>query len=182
MNDKTFNELLTVHRNRLFSAAVYVLRNEQDAEDVVQEAFLRLWRFTGQIDAQRVPAWLSRVVHNLCIDQTRRRKSLQRHLGRPDETALERLRAPDVEAARWRPGGDLDPEQENLLEAMGTLSAETRSIMIMHYFQGLKLTEIAEMLDVSPSAVKVRVHRARRALRLVLDKPERDCAAKQETG
>lgn len=73
MNDQTYNSILVSNRDRLFSTAVYVLRDAEDAEDVVQEAFLRLWRFTGRIDPAKVPAWLTRVVHNLCIDQTRRR-------------------------------------------------------------------------------------------------------------
>lgn len=177
MDRKTLQQHLVENRDRLYSAAHYVLRNEQDAEDVIQEAFLRLWRFPGRIEPDKVPAWLRRVVHNLCIDQTRRRKSRARHLGRPDEHALERLQA--------EPAGEpveLAVPQQELLEALGTLSPETRSILVMHYFQGLKLTEIAEMLEMNPSSVKVRVHRARRALRLVLEPYRESFATRQETG
>ena len=177
MDKQTLQQHLLEHRDRLYSAALYVLRNEQDAEDVIQEAFLRLWRFPGRIEPDKVPAWLRRVVHNLCIDQTRRRKSLARHLGRPDESALESLRAePEI------PLREPDPQQQELLEALATLTPETRSILVMHYFQGLKLTEIAQMLEMNPSSVKVRVHRARRALRLVLEPRRETFATRQETG
>ena len=177
MDNRTLQQHLAEQRNRLYSAALYVLRNEQDAEDVIQEAFLRLWKFPGRIEPAKVPAWLHRVVHNLCIDQTRRRKSQRKHLGRPDEFAMETLRA----EPETRPE-ELTAEQDELLEAMGTLTPETRSILVMHYFQGLKLTEIAELLEMNPSSVKVRIHRARRALRLVLEPRAESFAARQQTG
>lgn len=177
MDRPTLQQHLVEHRDRLYSAALYVLRNEQDAEDVIQEAFLRLWRFPGRIEPDKVPAWLRRVVHNLCIDQTRRRKSQVRHLGHPDEAALELLQTEPAAEPE-----ELAVPQQELLDALSTLTPETRSILVLHYFQGLKLTEIAEMLEMNPSSVKVRVHRARRVLRLVLEPHRQDFAARQETG
>ena len=182
MDNKAYNDILVTQRDRLFSAALYMLRDAEDAEDVIQEAFLRLWRFTGRVDPAKVPAWLSRVVHNLCIDQARRRQTLRRHLGRQDVAALEYLSDQCDGEAGPVSAGQPSPEQEELLEAMATLPEETRSIMIMHYFQGLKLTEIAEMLGLNPNSLKVRIHRARRSLRLVLTRPEIAISARQETG
>jgi RNA polymerase sigma-70 factor, ECF subfamily len=182
MNDQTYNSILASNRDRLFSTAVYVLRDADDAEDIVQEAFLRLWRFTGRIDPVKIPAWLTRVVHNLCIDQTRRQKTLRRHLGRPDELALDTLASTDNPDAEHEHGEGPTPEQQALLEAMTTLPTETRSIMIMHYYQGLKLAEIAEILDMNINSLKVRIHRARRSLRLVLTKRSDELSARQETG
>lgn len=176
MDSKAYTEILDAHRDRLYSTALYVLRDPEDAEDAVQEAFLRLWRSGASVDPDRMAAWLNRVVHNLCVDQTRRRGSQRRHLGFPDEQALDRL--PDPRSA---PGGPT-PEQAALLEAMATLSEETRSIMILHYFQGMKLTEIADALDMNVNSLKVRVHRARRALKLILAPAAASCAARQETG
>ena len=54
------------------------------------------------------------------------------------------------------------------MAALGTLPAETRSIMLMHYYEGLKLREIADLLDKNVSSLKVRIHRARKSLRAVL--------------
>jgi len=75
-----------------------------------------------------------------------------------------------------QPGSLGDPEhnlhlsqrQQALLDALETLTPETRSVMIMHYFQDMKLQEIGEALDKSVSALKVQVHRARKSLRLAL--------------
>ncbi len=177
MDPQYLQHHLTEQRDRLYSAALYVLRNEQDAEDVIQEAFLRLWKFPGRIESGKIPAWLRRVVHNLCIDQTRRRKTQAKHLGRPDPYALECLAA----GPERRPD-ELSAEQDELLAAMEALAPETRSILVMHYFQGMKLVEIAEVLDLNPSTVKVRIHRARRSLRRELEPQPEAFAARQETG
>ncbi len=182
MDAGTYTQLLDEHRDRVFSRALYVLRDREDAEDVVQEAFLRLWRQGDEVDPDRVAGWLARVIHNLCIDQTRRRKVVRTHFGRPDPDAAAELH---VEG----PLGDpewalrLDQRQQLILDAMATLSAETRSVMMMHYFQGMKLQEIAEALGKTVSALKVQVHRARRSLRAVLEADAAlDPAARRQTG
>ena len=182
MDAATYTRLLREHRDRVHARALYVLRDADDAEDVTQEAFLRLWRQGGEVDPERVAGWLARVTHNLCIDQTRRRKVVRSRFGRPDPEAAERL----VEGG---PQGDpewavrLDERQRRLLDAMATLPAETRSVMMMHYWQGMKLQEIADALGKTVSALKVQVHRARRSLRTVLE-ADADLApaARRETG
>jgi RNA polymerase sigma-70 factor (ECF subfamily) len=66
---------------------------------------------------------------------------------------------------------------------MSTLQEETRSVMLMHYFQGLRLQDIAQALGKNTSTVKVQIHRARKALRLVLEGGlDTPLASKQETG
>ncbi|MBK8165827.1 MAG: RNA polymerase sigma factor [bacterium] len=172
MRHAVFNELLATHRDRVYSRALYSLRDARDAEDVTQEAFLRLWRQGGEVPADRVGPWLAHVTRNLCIDQGRRRAAARRHLGVADPDALDSL--PDHAAGAEEPLRhlDLDDRQRQLLEALQTLTAETRDVMLMHYYEGRKLADIAASLGKSLSAVKVQVHRARHALRLVLEDAE----------
>lgn len=169
MNQETFTELLVAHRDRLYSHALYSLRNAHDAEDVTQEAFLKLWRNYQDIDPARAGSWLTRVVHNLCIDQARRHRSRQNNLGHPDVEAVAQLATVDNSPANPEHGLQLNERQQALLNAMATLTPETRSVLIMHYFQDMKLQEIGDVLDKSVSALKVQIHRARKSLRLVLD-------------
>jgi RNA polymerase sigma-70 factor (ECF subfamily) len=166
MDARTYTELLSTHRDRVFSRALYVLRDREDAEDVTQEAFLRLWRTGDEVPADRAGFWLQRVAHNLCIDVTRRRKVVRSHFGQPDPDAAELLSAGTVDPD-WHLL--LDERQQQLIGAMAVLPAETRSVMMMHYFQGMKLREIAEALDKTVAALKVQIHRARRSLRPVLE-------------
>jgi len=182
MDHLLFTQLLESNRDRVFNHALYCLRDAEDAQDVTQEAFIKLWRNQGNIGSGKARSWLMRVTHNLCIDFIRRRQSQRRNFGFPDPEALDRLPAQGGE-----PGPEeslhLDQQQKALLEAMDTLPAETRSVMVMHYFQEMKLHEIAEVLGKTVSALKVQIHRARKSLRLVLSAPcETGLDVKRETG
>lgn len=168
MQHHEFTELLASHRDLVYSQALYCLRDRRDAEDVTQEAFLRLWRQDVDLPRDRVAPWLSHVTRNLCIDQCRRRSAARRHLGIADADAVDHLVA--VAGANGDPLADLDLDdrQRQLLDALQILSPETRSVVLMHYFEDRKLTDIAAALGKTVSAVKVQVHRARLSLRLVL--------------
>jgi RNA polymerase sigma-70 factor (ECF subfamily) len=182
MDAALYTSLLAEHRDRVFSRALYVLRDHEDAEDVTQEAFLRLWRQGDAVAPGKHAGWLLRVVHNLCIDQTRRRKVVRSRFGRPDPDLAEQLPATGRTAdPAW--SLDLDDRQQVLLDALATLPVETRSVMMMHYFEGLRLQDIAAALDKTESAVKVQVHRARKSLRAVLEQAsEGGPAARRQTG
>jgi RNA polymerase sigma-70 factor (ECF subfamily) len=168
MKRQLYQELLVGHRDRIYSQALYSLRNTHDAEDVTQEAFLKLWDHYGDIDPAKVEGWLLRVTHNLCIDQARRRKALANNFGHPDPDAVDSLVAPQGALVDPDAGLLLDERQQALLDALATLTTETRSVMLMHYFQEMKLQDIGDELGKSVSALKVQIHRARRSLRLVL--------------
>jgi len=183
MNASIYTDLLLEHSDRLYGRALYILRDADEAADVTQEVFLRLWRARAEVDADKVPAWLSRVTHNLCIDAIRRRKVVSAHLGTADVEITERLAAPASVHNDPELGLQLENRQRRLLDAMAELPPETRSVMMMHYFEGMKLREIAEALGKTVSALKVQIHRARRTLRTVLEADEAwSPAARREMG
>ena len=145
--------------------------------------FLRLWKHGRDFEIEKAEAWLIRVAHNLCVDHTRRRRTVRRNLGRQDELALEHLSEPDNAWNHPERRVQRSEAQQEILNAMGTLQNETRSIVMMHYFQGLRLQDIAQALGKKTSTVKVQVHRARKALRLVLEAgADTPLATKRETG
>ncbi len=175
--------MLEEHRDRVYGHALYCLRDPDDAADLTQEAFLRLWRRGPEIDEPRLAAWLMRVVRNLCIDHVRRRRTVVVHFGRPDPDALDQL--PDGDGPDTGPSHGVAQQESRreMMAALATLPPETRSIMLMHYWQGMKLHEIATALDLNLNSVKVRVHRARKALRAVLDEQAAETAtAKRMNG
>jgi RNA polymerase sigma-70 factor (ECF subfamily) len=164
MTRATFHELLATRRNRVYSYALYVLQNREDAEDVVQEAFVRTWRRCESDEWPAICAFLYRTAHNLCIDRLRRRRTALQVVD-PDGADIERIKGP--ESAAYDPELQLllDDKRRVLLGALSDLPAEDRSFVVLHYFEGLTFREIAEAGGHKISTVKVRVHRARRKLR-----------------
>ena len=145
---------------RAYRTACLVLRNPDDAEDAVQEAFLRVWRFRDAIpDGAGRTAWLYRVVVNACISSVRAERSRS---GRDDGAdALEGL--PDRDA-----GPSVRAEQSHLaatLEAaMAELPDTLRIPLILRFYAGLSEKEIATAIDRRPGTVKSRLHDARQRL------------------
>lgn len=165
MEKAAYIKLLEENRDRIYSLALYSLRDADDAADLTQETFLRLWKYEGELSGSQAKAWLMRVCHNLCIDHSRRRKTVRTYFGVPDHEAVDNLKT--------GLGNHEDPthrlhsqqQQQALLNCMAILPAETRSIMMLHYFQDLKISEIAGLLGLKASTIKVRLHRARHSLK-----------------
>jgi RNA polymerase sigma-70 factor (ECF subfamily) len=159
MNNEGFETVVREQKDRVFSYAAMLLRNRTEAQDVVQEAMVRLWQHQGGIEQAGAPMWLKRTAHNLCIDRLRRRKT------RP-EVGTEQL---EFHSADDNPGPDRLVEADELgreiERALGKLSAQDRSVLVLREVQRLPYGEIAEMLEMPLGTLKARLHRAREQLR-----------------
>ncbi|MCP4293129.1 MAG: RNA polymerase sigma factor [bacterium] len=165
MNKTTYIQYLQKYRDRIYSLAMYNLRDADDAADTTQETFLRLWRYDGELNSEQAKAWLLRVCHNLCIDLSRRRKTVRTHFGVADQNAVDFLQNPGGENSDPLSKIQNTERQNHLLDSMKILPAETHSILMLHYFQDMKIKDIAKMLDLKASTIKVRLHRARKILK-----------------
>jgi len=175
MKKNEFKKILHTNKNRVFSYAFYLLRNREDAEDITQEVFIRLWKNWDSIDRKKVVGWMMRVTHNCCIDLMRQKKASANQLRSAGRV--------DSESALLKSDTNTDPElqyeftetQRVLLSAMEALPERTKSMLLLHYFQGLKYEAIGEILNTKVSTVKVAVHRGKKVLRQVLAEqfPER---------
>jgi len=152
-----YKQAITQYRQRVFSFAYYSLRAREDAEDVTQDVFIRLWQHWSKIDHDRLGAWLMRVAHNAVVDHLRRHRNEQQRVDMPD-TLEEAVAVQD-------PGLESEQFQRHLESAIGALADPHRSIVIMRDIQGLSYQEIEQSLNLSQSQVKVYLHRARRQLR-----------------
>ena len=145
-----------------YRTACLVLRNPYEAEDAVQEAFLRVWRFRGSIPAgDGRKAWLYRVVVNACMSRVRSTTSRSGQDVGP--AALEALpdRAPEPEqrAEQSQLAGDV-------VAALADLPEHLRVPLVLRFYAGLSEKEIATAIDRRPGTVKSRLHEARQRLAL----------------
>lgn len=152
------------HRQRVFSLAFHVLGDEDEAADVTQDVFIRLWEKRDDVDAERVGAWLTKVTRNAAIDAYRRRKT-RRNVYTSDSETVELLPGPTRTPEGSASAGFF---QERLRAALDALSEPHRSIVVLREIQDYQYDEISEALDLPLNTVKVYLHRARKTLRAEL--------------
>lgn len=171
-DEAAFADLVASHGGRLLATARRLLSNEEDARDAVQEAFLRAFQ---QIDGFRGGAalgtWLHRIVVNAALMRVRARK---RRPEEPIEAMLPQFTPYGHQVGRpqrWRPEDELEREElrEIVRRQIAELPETYRTVLVLRDIEGLGTEETAEALGVSTSLVKVRLHRARLALRTLLD-------------
>ena len=135
----------------VYRVAYSYLKNRPDAEDALQETFLRLIRGrVAFVDAQHEKAWLIRTVSNVCRDMLKAKS--RHHL---DLDAQTQLAAPE-------------PEANALLAAILALPGKYKTAVYLYYYEGYAVSEIADMLRQSPNTVKTWLSRARKALKETL--------------
>lgn len=174
-NSEAYELLVREFGGRMLAAARRLLANEEDARDAVQEAFLSAFKAIGQFEGNsQLSTWLHRIVINAAL---MKRRTKQR---RP-EVSIESLlpqflddghhRDPAVE---WRETGANELQARELREyvrdCISELPENYRNIVMLRDIEELDTHETAAILKIEPGAVKVRLHRARQALRALLDK------------
>ena len=156
--DRSFERLYRKHAGDVYRYALVVLRNEADAEDVTQTTFLNAYRAFEQGERPRAPQnWLIAIAHNVC------RQRFRQSQRRPNEVAFEE------ELAEATVVDDDALSAEDIRRALGHLAFNQRSALVMRELEGRSYQEIAEILDLSVSAVETLIFRARRALREQLE-------------
>ncbi len=148
---------------RAYRTACLVLRDPHGAQDAVQEAFLRVWRFRDAVPAGEArTAWLYRVVVNACISRIRSEKARAGLDNGPEALGGLADTGPQPSQAAEQSGlaGDV-------LAALGELPESLRVPLVLRFYAGLSEKEIARAIDRRPGTVKSRLHEAR--ARLALD-------------
>jgi RNA polymerase sigma-70 factor (ECF subfamily) len=165
MNQNKFKILLQEQRNRVFSYSCYFLRNREDAEDVTQEVFIKLWKNMHKIDKRKIVPWIIQVTHNCCIDRVRKRKSVKETPKYVSSDNLDKIMVKTEKQADPELSFESNETHQILLSALHTLPERTKSMLLLHYFQGLKYKAIGTLLNTDAGAVKVAIHRGRKMLR-----------------
>lgn len=155
-----FDLLAQRHAGAIVRLAAHILRNRADAEDVAQDAMLRVWTNAPRWKpVAKFRTWLTRIVVNLCLDRKRRAQWM------PLDSAGE-LADPKPDAATQY---QADESERRLAAAIANLPPRQRAAVALSYGEGLSNAATADILDTSVSAVETLLVRARTSLRRALD-------------
>ncbi|TAE28915.1 MAG: RNA polymerase sigma factor [Candidatus Kapaibacterium sp.] len=165
-DNAAFREFVRLYQRRLFTLAFQLLGNREDAEDLVQEAFIKAHGALAQFQgASSLYTWLHRIAVNLYIDYTR--SGRYRAIQQWDDT-----RDDNADAAQWHtppttPEASFQAvlQQEHIENALQKLTAQQRAVFVLRHYQDLSLEEVAEELHVTVGTVKTLLFRAVRELR-----------------
>ncbi len=165
-----FEELVARHRDKIYARAFSMMRNEDAAIDLSQEAWVKGWQRLKQFHGEAsFVTWMTRIVINLCLDQLRKQKRL-----RADsiEHLDEELGGVERQMPIISPNPTEQLEQQELRQridrAMAQLSYEHRTVLILHEFEDLEYKEIAKRMGCSIGTVMSRLFYARRRLAALL--------------
>jgi RNA polymerase sigma-70 factor (ECF subfamily) len=158
MTEREYNECVSTYADNVYRFIQKNLRNEEDARDVVQTAFEKMWRHRDEVDAAKSKSYLFTVAYRQMIDHIRKVKRIQ-------------LKDEFTETAKVqnRPANNL---KKILDDALARLSETQRTLVLLKDYEGYSYEEIGQITNLSESQVKVYLHRARVQLKEYLVKVE----------
>ena len=170
-DERAYREIVARYQGRVFSLALRMLRQREDAEDVTQETFVRMFRAAERYDQNRpFSAWLFTIAARLCIDQVRRRRMITVSLSRVDPGSGEE-QTMDIEDPGLGPAEETSrlEEERRTRVLIDSLPPHYRIVVMLRHQEDLSYEEIADALELPLGTVKARIHRARALLRQRLE-------------
>jgi len=165
-----FEELVARHRDKIYARALSMMRNEQEAIDLSQEAWVKGWQRLKQFQGEAsFGTWMTRIVINLCLDQLRKQK-------RQRTESIEAMTEESGGVERHMPVLTVNPtaglERQELRQridrALTQLSYEHRTVLVLHEFEEMEYKQIAKAMECSIGTVMSRLFYARRKLAALL--------------
>ncbi|MHC5113333.1 MAG: RNA polymerase sigma factor [Planctomycetota bacterium] len=162
MTPACYRDAVRGHHGRVLSYAAWLLGDVEEARDVAQEAFLRLWSHHERVASAAARTWLLRTAHRLVVDRVRQRRpsvDLSKVLAVcGDRGPYDRVVA--------------DEQMHAVVDALGRLAHRDRALLLLREQHRLPLADIGRVLDLPPATVKTALHRARLSLTDELAEPE----------
>jgi len=173
-SEAAFARLLREHGGRMLAVARRLVRDEEDARDAVQEAFVSAFRSLDRFEGgSRIATWLHRIVVNCCLMRLRSRRR------RPEESIEDLLPRFLEDGHQIPPAVDWSEPVDALLQrqeicalvraSIDRLPESFRTVLVLRDIEELSTNEAAGLLGITENALKIRLHRARQALRTLLD-------------
>ena len=167
---EAFEELVARHRDKIYARAFSMMRNEDEAIDLSQEAWVKGWQRLQQFQGEAsFVTWMTRVVINLCLDALRKQKRLRtesiEHMD-SDSGGVERQMPPLI--MNTTEGLERQELRQRIDQAMSQLSYAHRTVLILHEFEGLEYKDVAKRMGCSIGTIMSRLFYARRRLAALL--------------
>lgn len=160
MTEQEYNQCVNQYADNVYRFIVKNLRHEEDARDIVQTAFEKLWRNRENVENGKSKSFLFTVAYNQMIDHIRKVKRIQlKDEFQEDGRALQS-------------GGNKSHVKKILMDALNRLNETQRSLVMLKDYEGYSYEEIGQIMGLNESQVKVYLHRARLTLRNYLVSPE----------
>jgi RNA polymerase sigma-70 factor, ECF subfamily len=165
-----FEELVARHRDKIFARAYSMMRNEEEAIDLSQEAWVKGWQRLVQFQGEAsFGTWMTRIVINLCLDQLRKHK-------RHRTESIEMMNEESGGVERQMPTVTVNPTErlergelrQRINRALDQLSYEHRTVLVLHEFEEMEYKEIAKAMGCSIGTIMSRLFYARRKLAALL--------------
>ena len=160
MTDKQYNECVDLYADNVYRFIVKNIRNEEDARDIVQTAFEKMWRNRDTVENDKSKSFLFTVAYNQMIDHIRKNKRITLKEDFSEQAGVYEMRTTQNNAKKM------------LHEALGKLNETQRSLVMLKDYEGYSYEEIGKITGLNESQVKVYLHRARVTLRNYLVSPE----------
>ena len=162
-SEEAFTELVTAYQSHVYNLCYRMLGDAESAEDAAQETFLRAYQHLHRYDQKRPFAtWLLSIAAHYCIDRLRRRKFSFTSIDEDGDRQAPEL--PDADAAGPEEETLNREQRQQMQQAVKRLDSVDRAAIVLRYWHDYSEVEIAETLRLTVSAVKSRLHRARREL------------------
>ncbi|MBV1758897.1 MAG: sigma-70 family RNA polymerase sigma factor [Dethiosulfatibacter sp.] len=168
----SFEELIKDYKKIAYNIALKMLKNKEDAEDVSQEALIKVYKSIDRFNMDSsFKTWLYRIVVNTCLDHVRKNKENPISIDQPIRSGHDEFYM-DVEDNRPTPQEVLETKltQKMVMDAVNELDEDFKSIIILRDINDLSYEEISEILECNIGTVKSRISRGRQKLKEILEK------------
>lgn len=160
-----FSVLLERYSRPLYSLIIQIVGCSEDAEEVLQDVFLKAFRSLNSYKREsKFSTWLYRIAYNTAISSTRKKKQEFLYI---EENAINNV--PDERADAVITPEDNEEQIIRLSEAIDKLSGEEKALITLFYYEGKSMEEVGEVLKISVSNVKVRLHRTRKKIYILMN-------------
>lgn len=175
LGDKeAFGQLIMKHERRVYNVALQMVKNEEDAKDIAQDALIKVYRNINKFSGKSsFTTWIHRVTMNTALDALRKKKSRKEKDTYSLDERMEVNKDSDIHLRTSQADMPEDvllrQERKDALEdALQELKEDHRSVIVLREIQGLSYQEIAEVLETSEGTVKSRINRGRKKLKEIL--------------